>query len=62
MTTAQAALVAGGSLVLLTMMIAAMIRLNRSERRLMQRRREAWITEGRVPEDEPNFYSGSGTD
>jgi hypothetical protein len=48
--------------VLLTMMIAAMIRLNRSERRLMQRRRAAWITEGRVPEDEPNFYSGSGTD
>jgi hypothetical protein len=62
MTTAQAALVAGGSLVLLTMMIAAMTRLNRSERRLMQRRREAWIAEGRVPEDEPNFYSGSGAD
>lgn len=62
MTTAQAVLVAGGSLVLLTIMIAAMIRLNRSERRLMERRRKAWIAEGRVPEDEPNFYSGSGTD
>jgi hypothetical protein len=44
------------------MMIAAMIRLNRSERRLMERRREAWIIEGRVAEDEPNFYSGSGAD
>jgi hypothetical protein len=62
MNAGQAALVAGCSVVLLTVMIVAMIRVNRSERRSMQRRREAWIAEGRVPEDEPNFYSGNGAD
>jgi uncharacterized protein (DUF305 family) len=62
MNTAQAVLVAGGSLMLLLAMIAAMIRANRSERRQMEHQREEWIAEGKVPEDEPNFYSGSGSD
>jgi hypothetical protein len=62
MNTAQAVIVVGGSLVLLTAMIAAMIRAIRSERRVMERQREEWIAGGRVPEDEPNFYSGSGGD
>jgi hypothetical protein len=62
MNTAHAVIVVCGALVLLTAMIAVMIRANRSERRQMQRQRAEWIAEGSVPEDEPNFYSGSGTD
>ena len=62
MNTAQAVIVVGGSLVLLTAMIAAMIRAIRSERQQMERRREEWIAGGCVPEDKPNFYSGSGGD
>jgi hypothetical protein len=40
MSTAQAFIVDIGTLVLLTAMMAAMIRVNRNERRLMDRRRE----------------------
>jgi tRNA A37 N6-isopentenylltransferase MiaA len=59
MTAVQAVIVVGGSLLLLTAMIAGMIRANQSERRYMERRREEWIAGGRIPEEEPNFYSGS---
>jgi len=31
-----------------------------SERRTMHRIREEWIARGRIPEQEPKFYSGSG--
>ena len=41
---------------------ALMIRANQSERRYMERRREEWIAGGRIPEEEPNFYSGQGGD
>jgi hypothetical protein len=60
MTAVQAVLVIGGSFLLLTAMIAAMIRANQSEQRYMRRRRAEWIAGGRIPEDEPNFFSGSG--
>jgi tRNA A37 N6-isopentenylltransferase MiaA len=60
MTAVQAVIVVGGSLLLLTAMIAGMIRANQSERRHIERRREEWIAGGRIPEEEPNFYSGSG--
>ena len=52
----QAVLLVGVSLVI----IAVMIRVNQSERRLMDRRREEWIAGDRIPEEEPNFYSGNG--
>jgi hypothetical protein len=60
MTAVQAVIVAGGSLLLMTAMIAPMIRANQTERRCMQRRRAEWIAGGRIPEEEPNFYSGHG--
>jgi hypothetical protein len=60
MTAIQAVSVVGGSLLLVTAMIALMVRANRSERRYMQRRRAEWIAGGRIPEEEPNFFSGSG--
>jgi hypothetical protein len=62
MNTAHAVIVVCGALVLLTAMIAVMIRANRSERRHMEHQRQKWIAEGKLPEDEPNFYSGSGSD
>jgi hypothetical protein len=31
---------------------------NRSERRHMERRRQEWIARGRIPEEEPRFFSG----
>ncbi|MCW2630475.1 hypothetical protein [Mycobacterium sp.] len=61
MTAIQAVIVVGGSFLLLTALIALMIRANQSERRYMERRREEWIAGGRIPEEEPNFYSGSGS-
>ncbi|AGB26790.1 hypothetical protein Mycsm_06664 (plasmid) [Mycobacterium sp. JS623] len=60
MTAIQVVIVIGGSLLLLTAMIALMIRANTAEQRYMQRRRAQWIAEGRIPEEEPNFFSGSG--
>jgi hypothetical protein len=60
MTAIQAVIVVGGSFLLLTSVIALMIRANQSERRYMERRREEWIAGGRIPEETPNFYSGSG--
>ena len=62
MTAVQAVVVGSGSLLLLTAMIAGMIRANESERRYMERRREEWIARGRIPEEEPNFYTGSSGD
>jgi hypothetical protein len=35
-----------------------MTRANRSERRHMERRRQEWIARGRIPEEEPRFFSG----
>jgi hypothetical protein len=62
MTTAQAVIVVGGSLLLMTPMTAIMIRANQRERRYIERRRQEWIDGGRIPEEEPNFYSGNGGD
>ena len=59
MTALQAAIVVCGSLLLLTAMCAAMLRATESQRRSMQRRREAWIAGGSIPEEEPNFYACS---
>jgi hypothetical protein len=59
MNACQALILVGGSLALLTAAFAVMIRLNESERRQMERRREAWIADGCIPEDQPNFYSGN---
>jgi len=42
MTAAEAVILVVGSLVLLTAMMALMIRANNRETRIMQRRREAW--------------------
>ena len=60
MTAVQEVIVVGGSLLLLTPIIALMIRANQSERRQMERRRAEWIARGSIPEEEPNFYSGPG--
>ena len=60
MTVEGAVIVIGGSILLLVAMIALMRRANQVERRSMERRRQEWIDAGRLPGDEPNFYSGSG--
>jgi hypothetical protein len=60
MTAVQAVIVVGGSILLLTPMIALMIRANQSERRSIERRWAEWIAGGRIPEEKPNFFSGSG--
>jgi hypothetical protein len=59
MTAAQAIILVGGSLLLITAMIKLMVRANQRERRYMQRRYEEWVAGGSIPEDKPNFYSGS---
>ena len=61
MTALQAAIVIGGSFVLVTMMIAVMNRMNRSEQLIMERRRAEWMARGGDPDDEPMFYSGAGS-
>jgi hypothetical protein len=60
MTTVHAVIVLGGSLLILTASTAMMIRANRSERRVIERRTAEWIAGGCVPEEKPNFYTGSG--
>jgi hypothetical protein len=60
MTAIQGLVVIGGSLVFITAMIVVMGRINERERRYMQRRSAEWIAGGRIPEEEPNFFSGSG--
>jgi hypothetical protein len=60
MTVAQAIIVVGGSFLFMTVITAAMVRANQSERRTMERRRAEWIAGGRIPEEEPNFYTGPG--
>jgi hypothetical protein len=59
MTAVQVVIVVGGSLLLLTLMTTLMSWANQRERRCMERRRAEWIAGGRVPEEEPKFYSGS---
>jgi hypothetical protein len=59
MTAGQAVLVVGVSLVIVAAMIAVMTRVNQSERRIMERRRQEWIARGSLPEEKPCFFSGS---
>jgi hypothetical protein len=60
MTIDQAAIVIGSSFLLLAAMIALMRHANQAEVRSMERRRQEWIDAGRIPGEEPNFYSGPG--
>ena len=48
MSAGQAVLLVGVSLVIIAVMIAVMIRLERVQRRLIERRREAWKAAGGV--------------
>ena len=61
MTAVQGVILVGGSLLLTTPVIAWMVRVNQSERRHMERRWAEWIAGGSIPEEKPNFYSGSGS-
>lgn len=60
MNAAQAVIVIGGFLVLTWAMIAWMSRANRREKEIMERRHHEWIAGGSIPEEQPNFYTGSG--
>lgn len=59
MSAVHAVILIGGSTVLITLAVTVMSRINQSERHRMERRRQAWIDAGSIPEDEPNFFSGS---
>jgi hypothetical protein len=56
----QMVLVAAGFAGLMWAMIAWMIRANNRERDAIQRRRQEWIANGGHPDEEPNFFTGSG--
>jgi hypothetical protein len=60
MSVFHAVMLIAGFLVLATVMIKWMSHVNATERRSIERRRQAWIDGGCVPEDEPNFFSGNG--
>jgi hypothetical protein len=38
-----------------------MIRANRAEKRVIDRRYQEWLDNGAVPEEKPNFFSGNQT-
>jgi hypothetical protein len=61
MTAVQAAIILVGALVLSTALMMVMTRINRSDRQQIERRRQAWVDAGRLPEDEPTF-DGCGGD
>src|SRR5262245_1895407 len=56
--TAALVLVAG--LAFIAGLVAVMIRLERAQRRLIERRREAWKAEGGVGRDPNEFMGGGG--
>jgi hypothetical protein len=58
MTAVQAMLLIVGSGALIIGMAGWMARVNAGERQMMARRRQEWIDNGSVPDDEPKFYSG----
>jgi hypothetical protein len=58
MTAVQVVIVVAGSLLFLTLMIKVMTRALHRERRYMERRRAEWIAGGRIPEEEPRFFTG----
>ncbi len=60
MNGVQEVSLAGGGSALIAVAIAVMARINRKERVMMERRLAAWRAAGSVPEERPNFYSGSG--
>lgn len=60
MTAGQIVVVVVGSLALCWAMIAFMVRANRTEQRIIERRRQEWLDGGADPGDEPNFFSGPG--
>jgi uncharacterized membrane protein len=59
-TAVQVVIVVGVILLVITAMVVVANRMIESERRTMQRIREEWIARGRIPEEEPKFYSGEG--
>ena len=60
MSTVHAILLGAGVLTLSWGLVKWMIGVNASERQSIERRRQDWIDGGRIPGDEPNFFSGSG--
>ena len=61
MNAVQTVMVIVGSLALCWAVIGWMVRANRVERQSIERRRQEWLDSGADPDDEPNFFSGSGS-
>jgi hypothetical protein len=59
MTAVQVVIVVAGSLLFLALTIKVMNRALQREHRYMERRRAEWIAGGRIPEEEPKFFSGN---
>lgn len=52
-----------GGVVLVCVGVVVMIKMNQSQQRLMERRRQEWVAQGGRPEDEPHFgYFGRTPD
>jgi hypothetical protein len=60
MNAVQAVILACGGLALIATTIKVMIRMNRRERQIMERRMAEWRAAGSIPEHKPNFYVGHG--
>jgi hypothetical protein len=58
MTAVQAMLLIVGSGALIVAMVGWMARMNARERQMMDRRRQEWLDNGSLHDDEPKFYSG----
>jgi hypothetical protein len=59
MSAGQAILLVGASLAIIAVMITVMVRLERVQRRWIERRREAWKAAGGV-DAHPDDYIGHG--
>ena len=59
MNAAQAVILIGGSLAMMSAMIACLIRANRREKEIIARRHQEWIAGGSNPDEKPNFFSGN---
>jgi hypothetical protein len=59
MNATHAVILIGGSFLLMWAMVAWMLRANKREKEVIERRHQEWIAAGSNPDEKPNFFSGS---
>jgi hypothetical protein len=59
MNAVQAVILIGGFAGLMWAMVSWMMRANRREKEIIERRHNEWVARGSDPDEKPNFFSGN---